>query len=75
MRGPAIAPDNVVVVAIDQPSAVQMGLSIMPRLWPRDIHAQLIDKLVQEGARAIIFDLVFDGTQLVGRGGNLCALA
>ena len=60
LRGPAVAPDNVVVVAIDQPSAVQMGLSIMPRLWPRDIHAQLIDKLVQEGARAIIFDLVFD---------------
>lgn len=60
LRGPTAAPDNVVVVAIDQPSAMQMGLSIMPRLWPRDIHAQLIDKLVQAGARAIIFDLTFD---------------
>lgn len=60
LRGPMAAPDNVVVVAIDQPSAMHMGLSIMPRLWPRDIHAQLIDKLVQDGARAIIFDLVFE---------------
>ncbi|MGV8712887.1 MAG: CHASE2 domain-containing protein [Nitrosomonas sp.] len=60
LRGPATAPDNVVGVAIDQTSAMQMGLSIMPRLWPRDIHAQLIDKLVHDGARAIVFDLVFD---------------
>ena len=60
MRGAITAPNDVIVVAIDQPSATQLGLSIKPRLWPRDIHARLIDKLVQAGARVIIFDLIFD---------------
>ncbi len=60
MRGAITAPNDVMVVAIDQPSATQLGLSIKPRLWPRDIHARLIDKLVQAGARVIIFDLIFD---------------
>lgn len=60
LRGAMIAPADVMVVAIDQSSAVQLNLSIKPRLWPRDIHARLIDKLAQAGARIIIFDLTFD---------------
>ncbi len=60
LRGAVTAPENVVVVAIDQLSAMQLGLSIKPRLWPRDIHARLLDKLAHAGARVIIFDLVFD---------------
>ncbi|WP_297324222.1 adenylate/guanylate cyclase domain-containing protein [Nitrosomonas sp.] len=60
LRGAMTAPEDVMVVAIDQPSAAQLDLSIKPRLWPRDIHARLIDKLAQAGARIIIFDLIFD---------------
>ncbi len=65
MRGAITAPDDVVVVAIDLPSSSQLGLSIKPRLWPRDVHARLIDTLTQAGARVIIFDLVFDSPSLI----------
>ncbi len=65
LRGVVTAPENVVVVAIDQLSAMQLGLSIKPRLWPRDIHARLIDKLAQAGARVIIFDLIFDSPSIL----------
>lgn len=60
LRGEITVPDDVVVVAIDQPSASQLDLPITPRLWPRDLHARLIDKLTEAGARVIIFDLIFD---------------
>jgi adenylate cyclase len=60
LRGAVSAPDDVIVIAIDQPSANHLGLPIAPRLWPRDLHARLIDKLTEAGARVIIFDLIFD---------------
>lgn len=60
LRGVITAPDDVIVVAIDQPSATQLGLPIIPRLWPRDLHTRLIEKLTEAGARVIIFDLIFD---------------
>lgn len=60
LRGAITAPDDVIVVAIDQPSATQLDLPLTPRLWPRDLHAHLIDKLAQAGASIIIFDLIFD---------------
>ena len=60
LRGAVPAPDNVVVISIDQPSATQLGVPINPWLWPRDLHAQLIDKLADAGARVIVFDLLFE---------------
>ena len=60
LRGAIQAPADVVVIAIDQPSANQLNLSIKPRLWPRSLHAQLITQLAAAGASAIIFDLIFD---------------
>lgn len=58
LRGAVTAPDNV--MAIDQPSATQLGLPITPRLWPRDLHAQVIEQLTQAGVRIIVFDHIFD---------------
>jgi adenylate cyclase len=60
LRGAISAPNDVIVVAIDQPSATQLDLPLTPRLWPRELHARLIDKLIQAGARVIVFDLIFD---------------
>ncbi|QOJ24642.1 MAG: CHASE2 domain-containing protein [Gammaproteobacteria bacterium] len=61
LRGAIKAPADVVVIAIDQPSATQLNLSsIKPRLWPRNLHARLINQLAEAGASAIIFDLIFD---------------
>jgi adenylate cyclase len=58
LRGPAPAPPGIVVVAIDRASAERLGLPSPP--WPRTVHADLIRKLDQSGAAAIVFDLLFD---------------
>ncbi len=59
-RGAVTAPDDVVVVAIDQTSATELDLPITPRSWPRELHARLINKLTAAGAQVIVFDLLFD---------------
>ena len=60
LRGAVTAPEKVMVVAIDQYSATQLDLPLTPRLWPRNLHAQLIERLTQAGARIVVFDLIFD---------------
>ena len=46
----------VAILAIDEPSFQQLGQG-----WPfpRSLHARLIDRLREDGARAIGFDVVF----------------
>lgn len=46
----------IVLVTIDEPSLSQLGLSYP---FPRDLHAQLVDRLARDGARAIAFDILF----------------
>ena len=60
LRGAVPAPDGVVVVAVDEPSARELGLPDRPRGWPRGLHAELIRHLAREGARLIVFDMTFD---------------
>ena len=59
LRGPIAAPSEVVVVAIDQPSADALALPAKPSDWPRSVHAKLIDNLVKANASVIAFDLTF----------------
>lgn len=59
MRGPQKPPEDVVVVAIDQASAQTLGLSPKPSQWPRRLHAELIARLAEAGAKVIAFDLMF----------------
>ncbi|MFO1503521.1 MAG: CHASE2 domain-containing protein [Steroidobacteraceae bacterium] len=49
------APADVVIVAVDDASIAQLGR--WP--WPRDIHARLMERLTQAGARAVAFDVLF----------------
>lgn len=49
------APDDVVIVAIDDESLASLGR--WP--WPRSVHAALVDRLTRDGARAIAFDVIF----------------
>lgn len=65
LRGAITAPDNVVVVAIDQPSASRLNLPTTPHSWPRELHARLIEQLTQAGARIIVFDLIFDSPSTI----------
>ena len=60
LRGATQAPPEVVVVAIDEQSAQKLGLPSKPSEWPRDVHAQLVERLARAGARVICFDLTFD---------------
>ena len=56
LRGPLPPPESVIIVAIDEASMAEIGQQ-WP--WPRSLHAQLIQKLKQAGARAIGFDILF----------------
>lgn len=47
---------GVEIVAIDEPSFSEIGQR-WP--WPRDLHAQLIERLRGAGAKAIGFDIIF----------------
>ena len=38
---------------------ITLGLPLLPRDWPRSIHATLVDNLVKRGASVIVFDVHF----------------
>ena len=56
IRGDLTPPDDVVVVGIDDET-----FSELDEQWPfkRSRHAQLIDRLKADGARAIVYDVQF----------------
>jgi adenylate cyclase len=75
IRGPLPAPPDVVVVSTDARAARQYvedhGGVLDPsctsapgadlQVWPRCLHARLIDSLADLGASAIVFDIAFMG--------------
>jgi len=60
LRGPVSAPADVLVVTIDESSAVQLDQPTKLREWDRSIHADLVQRLSDRGATAIVFDIFFD---------------
>ena len=54
------APTNVVIVYMDDASADELGQD-MTKPWDRALHAQLVKNLHADGARAVVFDIVFAG--------------
>ncbi|MGB7931898.1 MAG: adenylate/guanylate cyclase domain-containing protein [Gammaproteobacteria bacterium] len=85
LRGPRTPPTDVVVVAVDKPSADTLGFSVEPDKWPRRQHAHLIDRLVEAGASVIVLDIFFaearnagDDAALataIGKAGNVVLFA
>jgi adenylate cyclase len=59
LRGPMLPPAEVAVVAIDEQTGGHLGISRLPREWPRSVHARLVDNLTRLGASAIVFDFDF----------------
>ena len=49
---------SVVIVYLDLPS---YGKQDPARPWPRELHAQLLNRLAAANARAVVFDIVFGG--------------
>jgi CHASE2 domain-containing sensor protein/signal transduction histidine kinase len=54
------APADLVIVAIDDASLAQLGR--WP--WRRAVHASLLDRLTQDGARAVGFDIILSEADL-----------
>ncbi len=57
MRGSKI-PDDVVMVYLDEASHTVMERPY-DQMWPRELHAQLVDRLTKEKAKAVVFDILF----------------
>uniref|UniRef100_UPI00356A86C3 CHASE2 domain-containing protein n=1 Tax=Desulfosarcina sp. TaxID=2027861 RepID=UPI00356A86C3 len=60
LRGARRPPSAVLIISIDRDSAEALDLSRKTQQWPRTLHAQLVQTLSQQGAAAIIFDMLFD---------------
>ncbi len=56
MRGPVEAPDDIIILSIDEPSFAEVQHR-WP--WPRTLHAKIVDNLFEAGARTIAFDVIF----------------
>ena len=52
---PAAAPDDIVIIGIDEASLARIG----PWPWPRRVHARAIAQLAAAGPRAIGYDVLF----------------
>ena len=63
LRGQRPAPSDVVIVAINDDTGPQLGLSNEIPDWPRSIFAQLIDTLAAKGAAVIVMDIDFKKAQ------------
>ena len=50
----------VAIVYLDLPSYGAAALDPL-KPWPRALHAKLLQRLTAEGARAVVFDIVFSG--------------
>jgi serine/threonine protein kinase/class 3 adenylate cyclase len=58
---PQAVPSDVVVVFLDDVSHQMLGQPLN-KLWDRSLHAQLVRQLKAEGAKAIVFDMIFADT-------------
>jgi adenylate cyclase len=54
-RGRRPAPEDVVILAMDEASLEEVG----PYPWRRDVHARVADKLINLGAKLVAFDIMF----------------
>ena len=59
IRGARPHPNNIVVVSTDRQSAYELDLPQAPYKWPRSLHGRLVSRLVEQGAKVIVFDLFF----------------
>ncbi|MFO1262204.1 MAG: adenylate/guanylate cyclase domain-containing protein [Rhodoferax sp.] len=56
LAAPRVADPDMVILAIDEPTFAELG-----QQWPfpRSLHARLLQRLQEDGARAVGFDVVF----------------
>ena len=59
VRGEVAPPADVVVIGISRESAQALGQTTELDTWPRELHAQLVERLTAAGVTAVAFDLMF----------------
>ena len=59
LRGIKTPPSEVVIVSLDKATVDALQLPTDPEKWPRSLHANLIENLVQKGASVVVFDMMF----------------
>jgi adenylate cyclase len=59
IRGLREVPSDVLVITLDKMSAQFLDLPSDPIKWPRNLHARLIDRLVEKNVSVIAFDMIF----------------
>lgn len=64
LRGPQPPPADVVIVNLDDKSSRELGLNENFSRWPRTVHARMVEKLKNYGAKVIVFDVHFAETRL-----------
>jgi adenylate cyclase len=57
-RGARAPNQELVIVSIDEPSYLTLGVP-MGDAWPRRLHAKLLNKLQGYGVKKVIFDIIF----------------
>ena len=57
---PQLQPREAVMVYLDEDSHRELNQPLNAP-WNRTLHAKLIDRLTAEGAKAVVFDIVFSG--------------
>jgi adenylate cyclase len=60
LHRPVIEPEEVVMVYMDDDSH-RVLQQPYDRPWDRGIHAQLVERLTADGAKAVVFDVIFSG--------------
>jgi adenylate cyclase len=59
VRGPSPAPTEVAIVGVSRDAARAVGQTTELDTWPRDLHAQLLERLSAARASTVAFDLTF----------------
>jgi adenylate cyclase len=59
VAGPPRPTDQAVIIGMDEESAQRLGQP-PGGPWSRAMHAKLLDRLTEHGARAVVFDIIFD---------------
>ena len=66
-----IKPAEAVMIWQDEEAFKQFGQNHKSASWDRGIYARLLDRLTAEGARAVVFDMVFSDTNEMKLEGDL----
>lgn len=73
LRGQRAAPDEVLIVALDDTTGRQLGLERETQDLPRRIYARLIDQLASAGAAVIAVDIFFRDARDTAQDAQLAA--